>query len=115
MTGWCDAMWSAVTHDIVPEGFSKADGERISVAVSGRGAGQHILRLYDALLEAPDRPALLRTACLGATASELDRAGRLERMGAARGSMGSAHGLTASQADAAAAATRLVEGSVLLR
>lgn len=113
LIAWCDEMWSAVTRHAVPNSYVLTNRERVSVSGIRRGMGQHILKLYDALLERPNAPQLLGRLCLGGSASELSRADRIEQMRAPRGCMGPGYGLAMSQADAAGAASRLAEGGCL--
>ena len=110
---WCDGMWSAVAHDRVPDGFVEIDGMRIRAARTIRDIGQHIRKLYDALLDEKDFPVLLTTVCNGRSPDEIGREDRLRQMDAPRGAMGVAYGLANSQTDAILATTRLRAGEVL--
>lgn len=110
---WCDGLWAAVTRNQAPNGFVEINEMRIQASKTMRDMARHIRRLYDALLDEPEPPALLRRVCEGAAPQSISKADRLARMSAPRGSMTAHYGLADSQADAVVAVTKLGSGDVL--
>jgi hypothetical protein len=109
---WCDGMWSAVSHGTVPKGFVEIGGMRIHAASVIQGAAQHLIKLYDVLLDESDWSPLFTRLCHGLP-FEIDRANRLRQIDAARGAMGARYGMANSQAEAVVAMTQLSAGEVL--
>jgi hypothetical protein len=110
---WCDGMWSAVSRGTVPKGFVAIDGTRIHAASVIQGAAQHLIKLYDALLNERDWNPLFTRLCLGRIPFETGRADRLRQIDAARGVMGARYGMANSQAEAVVAMIQLSAGEVL--
>lgn len=113
LMAWCGGLWTVVTQDQAPSGFVAIDEMRIQASKTIRDMARHIRKLYDALLDEPECPLLMRRVCEGTAPQTISRADRLARMSAPRGSMTASYGLADSQADAVVAVTKLGDGNVL--
>ena len=111
---WCDGMWAAVTRGQIPPGFVELEGVRVKAAKTDKDLGRNIRQLYDSIIKCGRAPELLSTVCRSTSQKiEIGRKERAKQIGAARGSMGVAHGLADSQAAAVAAMVGLPDGEAL--